>query len=247
MQTEGTRYAVQLLLPQWTLLDAAAILARLKAWRADVALIERDIERLVFEIPTADLPLHARIAHVTNGPYASALHEALTWTPTWHESWAETESRCPAAMVVELVARRPINHASMLLAFLAVLDAALFSFDERIRPELVLHWIPAKQLLTFDHYLSLRTSLGPCGPAVNIRVANATGRPGELLADTVGLAALGLPDLQTVFHGRDPAEVILRLRLLVRSLFVGDRLDCSWVEEASIVPPVRDALTLELD
>jgi hypothetical protein len=30
-------------------------------------------------------------------------------------------------------------------------------------------------------------------------------------------------------------------------MFAGDRLDCSWVEEASLVPPVRDALTLELD
>ena len=247
MESQGTSYTVQLLLPQWVLLDTGAILARLRAWRADVVLVETDLERLVFEIPTADLPLRARVAHVTNGPYASALREALIWTPTWHERWADTERRCPAAMVVELVARRPINHASMLLAFLAVLDATLFSLDERFRAALVLHWIPAKQLLTFDHYLSLRTNLGPCGPAVNIRVANATGRPGELLADTVGLAALGLPDLQTVFHGRDPAEIILRLRLLVRSLFVGDRLDCSWVEEASIVPPARDALTLELD
>lgn len=247
MQREGTWYSVQLLLPRWIALDEAAILARIRAWRADVVLAHADIEHLDFEIPTSDLPLRARVAHVTNGGYVAPLLDALTWTPTWHERWAETERRCPASMVVELSPRRPINHASMLLAFLAVLDAVLFSFDERDRGALVLHWIPAKQLLTFDHYLTLRTHLGPIGPAVNIRVANATGRPGELLADTVGLDALGLPDLQTVFHGRDPAEIILRLRLLVRSMFVGDRLDCSWVEEASIVPPARDALTLELE
>lgn len=247
MQTDGDWYAVLLLLPRWIAFDEPAILARLHAWRADVALVQRDYEQLLLEIPTSDFPLRARVAHVTTGGYAEALREALTWTPTWHERWADTERRCPASMVVAMSARRPINHASMLLAFLALLDAVLFSFDERDRAEMVLHWIPAKQLITFDHYLTLRTHLGPCGPAVNIRVANATGRPGELLADTVGLAALGLPDLQTVFHGRDPAEVILRLRLLVRSLFVGDRLDCNWVEESSIVPPARDALTLELE
>jgi hypothetical protein len=50
-----------------------------------------------------------------------------------------------------------------------------------------------------------------------------------------------------VFTDRDPADVVMHLRLLVRSMFVGDRLDCGWIEETSFVPPVRDALTLQLD
>jgi hypothetical protein len=135
----------------------------------------------------------------------------------------------------------------MLLAFLATLDAVLASLDEEDRIGAVLHWIPAQQLLTIERYRTLRIDHGPCGPAVNVRIANASGRPGELLADTVGLTELGLPDLQLVFTDRDPAEIMLRLRLMVRSMFVGDRLDCGWIEEASFVPPERDALTLELD
>jgi hypothetical protein len=123
----------------------------------------------------------------------------------------------------------------------------LFSLEPHVRDGVVLHWIPAQQLLTFDRYRLLRTELGPCGPAVNVRIANATGRPGELLADTVGLADLGLPDLQVVFSDRDPAEVMVRLRAYVRSVFVGDRLECNWIEESSLVPPVRDALTLQLE
>jgi hypothetical protein len=90
-------------------------------------------------------------------------------------------------------------------------------------------------------YQLLRTE---CGPAVNVRIANATGRPGELLADTIGLAELGLPDLQIVFSDRDPSEVARRLRSYVRRLLVGERLDCAWIEEVSLVPPERDALTL---
>jgi hypothetical protein len=30
-------------------------------------------------------------------------------------------------------------------------------------------------------------------------------------------------------------------------MFIGDKLDCVWVEEASFSPPRRDVLTLQLD
>jgi len=80
-----------------------------------------------------------------------------------------------------------------------------------------------------------------------VRIANATGRPGELLADTVGLAQLGLPDLQIVFEARDPALVVRELRNLVRTVFVGDRLECNWIEESALLPPARDAITLQPD
>ncbi|HUJ63249.1 MAG TPA: hypothetical protein VLX92_32345 [Kofleriaceae bacterium] len=245
--TSAGWYQVQVLLRRWIALDAQTIFARLSAWRASVSLVHREMDRLVLEIPTDDLPLHAVIFHAPPDAYAEPLQHALTWSPSWHESWDETSARCPASIVVAMSAQRPINYASMLLAYLALLDAVLFSFDESDRATAVLHWLPAQQLMTFEHYLSLRTHLGPCGPAVNIRVANATGRPGELLADTVGLAELGLPDLQIVFSDRDPAEIILRLRLLVRAMFVGERLDCSWVEETALVPPARDALTVLLE
>jgi hypothetical protein len=132
----------------------------------------------------------------------------------------------------------------MLLSFLAVLDTWLTTLDVDDRERAVLHWMPAKQLLTYHQYQLLRTELGPCGPAVNVRISNATGRPGELLADTVGLTELGLPDLQIMFSQRDPAEVVRKLRAYVRSVFVGERLDCWWIEESSFVPPMRDALTI---
>jgi hypothetical protein len=38
-----------------------------------------------------------------------------------------------------------------------------------------------------------------------------------------------------------------RLVNLVRSMFVGDKLDCLWVEEAPYAPPCRDDLTIQLD
>jgi hypothetical protein len=243
----GSWYSVQILLPRWVPVPADEFLARVRRWRPDIRMTHRQVDRATIEIPTDDLPLHAMIFLVPPESYAGQLQDALTWSPTWHEPWDVTAARCPASIVVAMTAQRAMNHASMLLAYLAILDAVLFSLDDSDRASAVLHWIPAQQLMTFDHYLDLRTQLGPCGPAVNIRVANVTGRPGELLADTIGLAELGLPDLQIVFADRDPAEMILRLRLLVRSMFVGERLGCSWIEESALVPPERDALTLQLE
>jgi hypothetical protein len=131
----------------------------------------------------------------------------------------------------------------MLLAFLSVLDTVLGAFED-LRPA-VLHWMPAQRVLAFNTYRLLRMELGPCGPAINVRIAAISEH--DVVADTVGLSGLGLPDIQTVAHDRDPVELTMRLVGLARSMFVGDRLDCAWVEEASLVQPDRDAITVQLD
>jgi hypothetical protein len=240
----GQTYSIQVLLPRWVTLDAVSLLIALRRWRGEIALTSCNAEHLTIAIPTGDLPLYVQLFHTEPEEYANELIDALAWSPAWHESWEQTARRCPTSVVVAMTAQRPLNYAAMLLSFLAVLDTWLGTLDVDARERAVLHWMPAKQLLTYNQYQFLRTELGPCGPAVNVRVANATGRPGELLADTIGLAKLGLPDLQIMFSDRDPADVVRRLRSYVSSVFVGDRLDCSWIEEVSFVPPERDALTL---
>jgi hypothetical protein len=240
------RYTVQVLLARAVRLDPAAIHARLRTWRDDVELIGGGTEQVTLAIPTNDLPLLVNVYHSAPDTYAAALREALTWSPVWRERH-EAVLRCKASIIVAMTAHRPLNHASMLLAFLSVLDTVLFTMDDADRHSAVLHWLPAKQVMAVDRYRMLRTELGPCGPAVNVRIASSGGRPGELLADTVGLAVLGLPDLQTVFTGRDPADVAMQLLVLARRMFVGDRLEVTWTEESAFVPPPRDALTLQLE
>jgi hypothetical protein len=228
-------------------LHPTEILRRLREWRGDIELLNGTADRVTVEIPTNDLPLLVNVFRAPLDAYAGSLHEALIWSPAWPECRGAL-MRCQSSIVVTLAAHRPINHASLLLAFLVVLDTTLNWLGDGGHTEgILLHWIPAQQVLGLERYRSLRTELGPCGPAINVRIANATGRPGELLADTVGLAVLGLPDLQTVFSAQDPAEVTRRLMLNARAMFVGDRLDCQWIEEGSLVPPERDVLTLQLD
>ena len=237
------RYTVQVLLPHLPVLDPAVIHRQLLAWREDIQLIGSNRpDHFGFAIPTHDLPLLAHIFHAAPDAYRAQLDEALLWSPTWRERY-DAVTQCHASVVVSMVAHRAINHASMLLAFLAVLDTVLGSVDD-LRP-VVLHWMPAQRVLAFASYRLLRMELGPCGPAINVRIAQVGDH--DVVADTIGLSGLGLPDLQTLVTDRDPAELAFKLVLLARSMFVGDKLDCAWVEEASLAPPNRDALTIHFD
>ncbi|TMQ02580.1 MAG: DUF4261 domain-containing protein [Deltaproteobacteria bacterium] len=243
MTPQPPRYAVQLLLPQPEVLDPAVVHSQLLGWRDDVQLIpSKRGDHFGLAIPTHDLPLLAHVFPAAPTAYAAQLDEALQWSPTWYERF-EAVARCRASLVVSMVAHRAINHATMLLAFLSVLDTVLGSLDD-LRPT-VLHWLPAQRVMPFSTYRLLRMELGPCGPAINVRIAHVGDS--DTVADTVGLSDLGLPDLQTLATGRDPAALAFRLVNLARSMFVGDKLDCMWVEEASFSPPRRDALTLQLD
>jgi hypothetical protein len=236
------RYAVQLLLPEPVVLDSAVVHAQMLGWHNDVQLIGSAGSHFGFAIPTQDLPLLAHVFQAAPDAYAAQLDDALQWSPTWRERY-QAVARCQASLVISMIAHRAVNHATMLLAFLSVLDAVLGAIDEPRAA--VLHWLPAQRVMPFATYRLLRMELGPCGPAINVRIAHVGDA--DTVADTVGLADLGLPDLQTLATGRDPAALAFRLVHLARSMFVGDKLDCVWVEEASFSPPRRDALTIQLD
>jgi hypothetical protein len=237
------RYTVQVLLPEPVVIDPAVVRDQLVGWRSDVQLIGSvHGEHFGFAIPTQDLPLLAHVFAAPPDAYASQLDDALLWSPSWTERFTAV-ARCRGSLVISMVAHRAINHATMLTAFTSVLDAVLASVDD-VRPA-VLHWMPAQRVMAFATYRLLRLELGPCGPAINVRIAPIGER--DAVADTMGLAELGLPDLQALATDRDPAALASRLVRLARSLFVGDSLDCTWVEEASFSPPSRDVLTLQLD
>ena len=206
-----------------------------------------EITNVVLTIPTGGAPLVVSTWQAPPEEFADELERALRWSFMWQDSWSDVVRRCPWSIIVEMTCAAPVHYAGMLLQFVGVLDRVLAGLDEHDREASLLHWVPAQQILSLTQYRVLREDLGLCGPAVNVRIANATGKPGELVADTMGLAELGLPDRQVVFTDRDPADVAQRLRRLARSMFIGERLESSWIEEVSFVPPERDALTVELD
>ena len=250
------RYTVQVLLPYVQALDPAVVHAQLQRWRDDVELIAprspasagslldpgHRPDHFGFAIPTQDLPLLAHVFHAAPDAYRAQLEQALAWSPTWPERH-EAVAGCSASIVVSMIAHRAVNHATLLLAFLSVLDTVLACIDD-LRP-VVLHWLPSQRVLPFAQYRMLRMELGPCGPAVNVRIAPIS--PTDVVADTVGLSELGLPDLQAITAVRDPAELTDKLVQLARTMFVGDPLGVAWTEQSAIVLPPRDALTVQLD
>jgi hypothetical protein len=68
-------------------------------------------------------------------------------------------------------------------------------------PPLVLHWLPAGRLkdpADLDDMVSA---------SVNARLFTLNDRDGEMVMDTLGLTAVGLPDVQVHFQSLDPGTV----------------------------------------
>ena len=165
--------------------------------------------------------------------FAAELERALQWSWLWQDRWSEIARRCPWSIIVEMTRAAPVHYAGMLLQFVGVLDHVLSLLDEA-GPRGVAAALDAGAADPVRHAVP-RAARGPRAVRSGDRTCGSRtrpARPGELLADTVGLAELGLPDLQVVFTDRDPADVAKRLRRLARSIFVGERLDCGWVEES---------------
>lgn len=245
--TDADAYRVQVLLPRAPALDATAIHARLRGWRDDLDLVASVPAMFTLAIPAGGaLPILINVFTAAPDAFAAPLRDALTWTQTWRER-KEAVARCRASVVVSMAIDRAQPAPVRLLSLLAVLDTVLTSLDERDVDACVLHWMPAQQLLPFARYRMLRKELGPSGPAINVRVANVGGAPGEMFADTLGLAALDLPDLQTRFRvsDREPGEVAMRMLLLARQAFLGEPLDGA-APAPYLAPPERETMTIAL-
>ena len=64
----------------------------------------------------------------------------------------------------------------------------------------------------------------PLAGLVNVRLFNVAGSPGPLLMDTLGLAPLGLPDLECVFSGLPEEHMAGYLTALAEDLVAGQTI-----------------------
>ena len=92
-----------------------------------------------------------------------------------------------------------------------------------------IHWAHAEQVIAADDFISAQkgslSDMLSAGP-INVRFFNVENSGGDLLMDTRGLSAFGLPDLQCHFHELDPREVAVVLYNTALYLYeAGDVID----------------------
>jgi hypothetical protein len=138
----------------------------------------------------------------------ASLHTALGQTRDW-ENAVEALARSTASVVVTDLLAKDLQPRERLALF----EAVLLGVIEAAKPAAI-HWKPAGKLV--DPAALLKASGSSSvdalpSAAINVRMYKVKDREQDLLMDTLGLAALGLPDLQVVFHGMDPARVAAHL------------------------------------
>lgn len=169
---------------------------------------------------------------------------------TWGWDGArDTVARCAARVsVIELMGRPMQPHIR--LDLLVTVVAALV---DELQP-LAIHSVHAQRILQPADVASMRDLA-----CLNVRLFNVADE-GDCVMDTLGLATLNLPDLQTRFHkSGDPTRIAVHLYNLATHLIergdvlrTGDTVEgpdqrglwrCQ--HEAAWVAPDRDAVTLE--
>jgi hypothetical protein len=201
-------YMVQLLGETPPRLDAGALLAAFRAWCPRVAASEPVRETLVFHHPDhtapvqgTDLPLTHMFMVAPGGP------DTTGWQPALEQSWDWAErhtvvSSCRGCLVVSDMLGHFYDYRTRLGLFHQAVQAALAVMECR-----AIHWTPAQRMVDPRKYQERRQpgSDDALFPAVNVRLYRMPqqGVHPEILMDTTGLAALGLPDLQCHFHDLD--------------------------------------------
>ena len=129
------------------------------------------------------------------GDAEAALSQTWDW-PAAGEALSGVRSTLQVAVTMPAESSRPQRLMRVHLALQAACDLA---------QPLALHWLPSQRMVDPQAWReSLQHGAPPADHAINVRLFRiADGRAGEGLMDTMGLTALGLPDLQCRFRGLD--------------------------------------------
>ncbi len=157
------------------------------------------------------------------GPNAEKSEAALQQTWDWPEA-RSVVARCRSTMLVTDLMSSSLEYKVRLRLFQNVVSAFL-----EVVPCLGMRWLPSERFVNPEAYSQSKQahSFDRLFPAVNVRLFKiSNGVANETLMDTLGLAALGVPDLQCHFKGLDVTEVA---RVLYNSAYYlfdnGDVID----------------------
>jgi hypothetical protein len=178
------------------------------------------------------------------------------------QSWSfpeasEVVGRCRHTVLVTDLMSSPLDYRERLGLFQDALAGVLEAV-----PVLAIHWRPTGQFIDPRRYLEAYREGGAnrfFAGSLNVRFYNISNSPGDMVMDTLGLAALGLPDLQCHFRGLEPGRVaallsntgyylyeqgdVIENGHTIEGLESGSRWRCQ--HEDSLLPPARVVLDLD--
>ncbi len=205
---------------------------------------EHDRGPWVFEhqdhpVPPGKGAARSLIAVSHQRPDLAAFETVLRQSWRWPQA-AEVLPRCRGAVLVTDLMAAGLHHLERLVLFERVLVAVLDAY-----PCQAIHWQPTQQFVEPQQFLAAVQEAGGLvfvpGP-INVRLfrivgdeAAADALAGDIVMDTLGLAALGLPDFQCHFTGLD-SEAVSRV-LYNSGLYVMERGDV--IEEDHTVPGIH--------
>jgi hypothetical protein len=204
-------YMVELLLERPATLDREALVASLRAKLGNVVALGDDPKHLQFACE--DFPVTyadgARmggqlvIAEVP-APTAESLGPVLQQTWDW-DGARDAVARAKHALLVSDFMAAGLAPADR-LRLVPALVAAVLEQTSAVAATAI-HWKPGQRLIDPTDF-GARYAEDPIRTLVNVRMFNIADRlPGETVMDTLGLAAVGLPDFQIHFVGLDPGRV----------------------------------------
>ena len=209
-------YGVELLCQSKPIVEGRRLLSELQKYCPDIEpLGGEDANALLafihpnhrVEYQDGSAPAQAFIAISDKPPDAAKLTSAI------QQSWrlsnsAEVVASCRYSVLITDLMASGLEYRTRFDLFQRVLRAAL-----EVIPSRAIHWSQAEQIVGSDDFKSCTTGhladLLGAGP-INVRLFNIEDSDGDVLMDTRGLSAFGLPDLQCHFRGVD-AQAVARV------------------------------------
>jgi hypothetical protein len=258
-----TSYSAELFYPTLPRINGADLANALqeRAGLVDLLIDQEDLHLFAFpqyvtHFEGTDIPTELMLTVSAPNQHNADLEPALQQSWRWREARAAV-SACPVSLTLVEMLAQGVDYRIRLTLFNHALEAVL-----SIAPCQALLWTPSQQFIPPAQFLEARRSkdFHPLLFGLNIRFYRiSNGHPGEKLMDTMGLAALGLPDLQCHFVRLDPNQVarvlsnsayylydrgdVVKDGNTIQGIVDTDRWHCR--HETSLMPPQRMVLDLD--
>jgi hypothetical protein len=211
-------YAVELLYEGPPPIRKSELLTALQNQAADISPLDgkadSDLLAFIHREHLADaggrrIPAQTLLLMFNKGPDLGKVKASLDQSWSWPQA-VEFITQARATLVINDVMSSALPPLERLVVFENVLTAVLMTY-----PPLAVHWRPTQQFISPQGFLDARKESGGVvyapGP-INVRLFRVEKEEGaaggdEYFMDTLGLAALGLPDVQCHFRGLDPQAV----------------------------------------